>query len=164
MKKFVETLKIIEDNNESLGKKMVQKLLYLMERRGLNLDLNYKIHFFGPYSSKLDDALHTLKNWEVIDIDTSGATHTITVLDTELFEGQSLEDDEREIVDSVIYDFANMSALDLEAITTLDYVAKSMDTNDEITIINEVLKIKGSKFKESQLKDYFNVLKKYYYL
>lgn len=57
-----------------------------------------------------------------------------------------------------------MSALDLEAITTLDYVAKSMDTNDETTIINEVLKIKGSKFKESQLKDYFNVLKKYHYL
>lgn len=164
MKKFVETLEIIEKDNNSLGKKMVQKLLYLMERRGLDLELNYKIHFFGPYSSKLDDALHTLKNREFIEINTSGPTHIIKVLDTEVNEGQCLNKGERTIVDSVIKDFANMSAFDLEAITTLDYIAKSTDINDEAAIINEVLKIKGSKFKESQLKDYIAVLKELDYL
>ena len=30
------------------GKKMVQKLFYLMERKGLQLNLAYSIHFFGP--------------------------------------------------------------------------------------------------------------------
>lgn len=33
------------------GKKMVQKLMYRMERRGMDLSLNYCIHFYGPYSS-----------------------------------------------------------------------------------------------------------------
>ena len=39
------------------GKKMLQKLMYLIERKGVTLELNYSIHYFGPYSSKLDKNL-----------------------------------------------------------------------------------------------------------
>lgn len=31
--------------NQEPGKKMVQKLMYLMERKGIDLGLNYSIHF-----------------------------------------------------------------------------------------------------------------------
>ena len=36
--------------NQAPGKKMVQKLIYLIERKGVDLGLNYSIHFYRPYS------------------------------------------------------------------------------------------------------------------
>jgi uncharacterized protein YwgA len=55
-----------------VGKKAIQKFMYLMERKGVEFDLDYKIHFFGPYSVKLTHILHALESRGVIDIDTSG--------------------------------------------------------------------------------------------
>lgn len=34
--------------------------MYLIERRGVYLNLNYSIHFYGPYSAALDYVAHTL--------------------------------------------------------------------------------------------------------
>ena len=164
MKKIVEVLAIIGAERKP-GKKMVQKLLYLMERKGLELGLDYRIHFFGPYSSILDNNLHALQNSEIIDIDTSGYTHTISVVDADICEGEGLSPGERELVRDVIDNFANKTALDLEAITTLDYVAMSMGRSDELDkqakqeIIEGVQNIKGSKFSESQLNEYLEILK-----
>jgi len=59
------------------GKKMLQKLMYLIDRRGINLELNYSIHFFGPYSSKLDELIHILESYDRLNVDTTGATHII---------------------------------------------------------------------------------------
>lgn len=163
MKKLVEVLASIGANRKP-GKKMVQKLLYLMERKGLELGLNYRIHFFGPYSSILDDNLHALQNSEIIVINTSGQTHTISVLDADLCEGEGLSSQERELVRDVIDNFANMTAFDLEAITTLDYVARSMGRSDKLNekakqeIIKGVQDIKGSKFSKSQLDEYLEIL------
>jgi len=166
MKKIVEVLTIIGAECNP-GKKMVQKLLYLMERKGLELGLDYRIHFFGPYSSILDNYLHALQNSEIIDIDTSGYTHTISVVDANICEREALSSEEKEIVRNVIDNFANKTALDLEAITTLDYVAMSMDRSDELDkqtkheIIEGVRNIKGSKFSESQLNEYLEILKQF---
>lgn len=35
------------------GKKMVQKLMYLIERKGVEVGLNYKIHFLGLIAKNL---------------------------------------------------------------------------------------------------------------
>ena len=59
------------------GKKMLQKLMYLISRKDVNLELNYSIHYFGPYSSKLDSTLHTLESFDKLNINTSGITHII---------------------------------------------------------------------------------------
>lgn len=133
------------------GKKKVQKLMYLMERKGADLSLDYSIHFYGPYSEKLDEALHILEAQGIAQIDTSESTHTIRV---------SKEQDEEvimkemSIVQNVLDSFGNDSAFDLEAITTLDYAANSLlhgrGTDEEI--IDEVKKIKGRKFSDCQLK------------
>ena len=74
--KFEEILHYICLDQEP-GKKMVQKLLYLMERKGIKLNLNYAIHFYGPYSSALDDALHALEAQGVINITVDHLTHRI---------------------------------------------------------------------------------------
>lgn len=145
------------------GKKMLQKLMYLIDRQGINLELNYSIHFFGPYSSKLDETIHVLESYDKLDIDTSGATHIIRKGNLPIV-GQLTESDQ-EKVNFVLMNFSEKSAFDLEAITTLDYVAnKMLKGSSEEDIISKVQKIKGSKFSEDRLKESFQTLKQYHYI
>lgn len=146
------------------GKKMLQKLMYLIDRSGLNLELNYSIHYFGPYSSKLDSTMHILESYDKLSIDTSGTTHIIHLGDVKV-EGK-LEKKEQEKVDFVLENFSKKSAHELEAITTIDYVAVTMlkrqGTDQEI--INKVQQIKGTKFSQEYLIDCLNTLKTLKYL
>jgi hypothetical protein len=48
LRSYIEALESICENR-NLGKKAVQKLMYLIERKGVEFDLDYTIHFFGPY-------------------------------------------------------------------------------------------------------------------
>lgn len=150
-----------------LGKKAVQKCFYLIERKGLDFDLDYSIHYFGPYSSKLDNALTYFMNKEIIDIDTSGMTHTISVLDDAKCEGQGLDTAEEAVVDNIISTFGSYSPYDLEGITTTDYVAKRSANINELNdqeIIQGVIRIKGSKFSAQQIAHYLIILKDNAYL
>lgn len=146
------------------GKKMLQKLLYLMERKGVDLDLNYSIHFFGPYSTRLDNALHTLERYDEVDIDTSGMTHIIR-LGNEPISG-NLSDSEQEKVSFVLSEFLEKTPLELEAITTLDYAAtkilKGHPTDNQI--VDQVKQIKGDKFTVDFLAKELQVLKQTGYL
>lgn len=150
--------------HQNPGKKTIQKLFYLIERKGVKLDLDYRIHFFGPYSSKLDNALYLLQSYDFIDINIQGKTHVISVLNTNNMEYEGLSLDEQEIVDFVVNEFKDKSPLELEAMTTLDYVANFMGWEpilDDNKIIDEVIRIKGSKFTREELRGELEVLKKY---
>ena len=146
------------------GKKMLQKLMYLISRKGVNLELNYSIHYFGPYSAKLDNLMRTLESYEKLNIDTSGSTHIIH-LGTTPIEGM-LEEQDQKTVDFVLENFATKSAHELEAITTLDYVAtemlKGLGKDDDI--IEKVKQIKGSKFSKEYLADSLSILKQFSYI
>ncbi|MFR5780543.1 MAG: hypothetical protein ACLUGA_07785 [Oscillospiraceae bacterium] len=146
------------------GKKMLQKMMYLIERQGVNLELKYSIHFFGPYSSKLDETIHILESNDRLVIDTSGVTHIIHKGIIPIEGHLDIEDQEK--TDFVIEHFSNKSALDMEAITTLDYVANKMlgGTKDEEEIISKVKKIKGSKFSEARLTENLHILKDLHYI
>lgn len=147
------------------GKKMVQKLLYLIERKGVDLGLNYSIHFYGPYSSSLDDALHVMEAHGIINITIDHLTHAITMADNNSCP-QALNDGEKRIVDEVLNCFGERTASDLEAYTTLDYVAHTMrkDQGNEEQVIQDVLKIKSRKFSYEELKEKYETMKKLRYI
>lgn len=148
-------------DNEVPGKKKLQKLMYLMERKGLDLNLNYGIHFYGPYSSKLDDTLHFLETEDIISIDTSGPTHKICK-GSETYTNV-LNNEEIEIVESILNIFEEKTPLELEAMTTIDFVANvtfnGRAQKDEI--LNKVIDIKGEKFKLEDLQNDFEILRQY---
>lgn len=147
------------------GKKMLQKLMYLMERKGVVLNLNYSIHFYGPYSSRLDDALHTLSAKDVINIKTEKRTHQISILDMDEV-NFTIEADEQEKIQFVLDHFLQEQAKDLEAITTLDFVAREILKNggNDSQIIEAVKNIKGDKFSDNELKRELELLRKYEFL
>lgn len=146
------------------GKKMLQKLMYLIDRQGVNLELNYSIHFFGPYSAKLNEMIHTLESYEKLTIDTSGVTHIIHKGNIPIV-GQPSEGEQGKI-NFVLEHFSNKSAFELEAITTIDYVANKMlnGSTDEAEIISKVKKIKGSKFSDAYLAESFQTLHRLHYI
>ena len=154
------------EQNHALGKKMFQKLFYLIEQRGIDLKLGYMIHFYGPYSSKLDSLIHEYEFENYLNIDTSGITHIINK--TNDFPKNIILEDakEDEKINFVLDTFLNKSPRDLEALTTLDYVSKHIqaDRKNENNIIADVLKIKGDKFLEKDLKKYYSELKRIGYL
>lgn len=146
------------------GKKMLQKLMYLIDRQGVDLELCYSIHFFGPYSAKLNETMHILESYDKLAIDTSGVTHIIRKGDIPI-EGQ-LTEDEQQKINFVLEHFSTKSAFDLEAITTIDYVANKMlkGSSDEAEIINKVKKIKGTKFSDAHLSESFQTLRQLHYV
>ena len=163
---YAQTLERICEK-KGQGKKSIQKLMYLMERKGINFELDYSIHFFGPYSEKLDDILHRLESDEIINIDTSGRTHLVSVLDASICKGDdTLSPGENKVVEYVINEFGVKSAFELEGIATLDYVACNLapENQNDVDIINEVKRIKGAKFTSRQLREYLDVLKAHRFL
>lgn len=143
-----------------LGKKKLQKLMYLMERKGVDLNLNYSIHFYGPYSSKLDNAIQVLAARGVITINTNRIMHEICVNDLSDVHDDFREDEKSAIV-FVLDNFSNETANDLEALTTLDFVANNILSSNQADkdIIKEVERIKGSKFTPDCLQEKLGVLK-----
>lgn len=145
----------------SPGKKQLQKLMYLMERYGIDLNLNYSIHFYGPYSSRLDYALHAYESMGLISITISGSTHLISMQADrrEDIDGKLNENDLR-IEQEVMRNYKHYSAQDLEALTTIDYVAHSMfkDCKEKDEVLKMVKFIKGDKFSDSELNQKYDIL------
>lgn len=134
------------------GKKMVQKLIYLVERKGIELGLDYRIHFYGPYSSDLDQYLHLYESENILEIDTSGTTHKINMISSK--KDKSLTSTEERIVKDIIQKYAVKTPLELEVLTTTDFVAYGLLQKDELStknILEGVKKIKGSKFTEQEI-------------
>lgn len=139
------------------GKKKLQKLMYLIERKGVQLDLRYSIHFFGPYSAKLDHAVHILENEDRLDIDTSGQTHRIIMKG---LVNSRLSEEENALVDMVRRAFYARTPMELEALTTIDYVANTLLSGKATreAVIKRVQTIKGKKFSSQELEKEYGIL------
>ena len=159
MEKYAELFGMLCTNFDGakLGKKAAQKMFYFFERMGINLNLRYGIHYYGPYSEKLDNTLHILESEDYISIDTTGTTHVISMGENKV-KADALTDAEQGIVKIVIDNFAHKTPLELEALATMDFVANSMNCTTKNEIIDIFKRIKGEKFKNSDIDETYNVL------
>lgn len=142
------------------GKKMVQKLMYLIERKGIDLGLDYRIHFYGPYSSDLDHFLRFYESENILEIDTTGVTHKIKMISN--LNENYLSTHEEKVVKDIIEKYSHRSPLELEALTTTDFVACELMEDNELSIDNiicNVKRIKGSKFSKQEILECINDLK-----
>lgn len=123
-------------------KKTLQKIVYLIEEKDVDLGCNYGIHFYGPYSSDLDFAVRELSADGVLKIKYSDTEHKISVVDASAYESDSI--DGAEIIDSIIEEFGSETASELELIATSLYVY--LQIKDPNKIRDDVMKIKGTKY------------------
>jgi uncharacterized protein YwgA len=52
---------------ELVGRIRLQKIIYLLEQKGLKSDARFTYHHYGPYSEAVADAVTDAKFWEALD-------------------------------------------------------------------------------------------------
>ena len=152
--KYAQLFEILSEGfkGRELGKKATQKMFYFFERDGIQLDLKYGIHYYGPYSSKLDNVMHILESEDYLSIDTTGTTHKIS-LGNEHIKENVLTDEEVQKANFIIEKFAKCTPMELEADATMDFVANTLlnDSYSKNELINKFKEIKGTKFNDSSI-------------
>jgi uncharacterized protein YwgA len=157
MKKMINNIAyVIQEITSIVGqapvKKMLQKMVYLLEVKGVNLNCNYILHFYGPYCAMLDHETMNLDSEGVICFDYSGHGHKMTI--TPRF-SESIQTDltEQQIVTmkEVIHRYKDKKPFELELLTTAIYVHKHTHANTSSEVIKNVKMIKGEKYSDDEI-------------
>jgi uncharacterized protein len=155
------------------GKKALQKLIYLAQRKGLELNYPYAIHHYGPYSSLLDYSVQSLEMKGYIELRQKGLTSLI--IPSEISELLTIEQDnenvdpiDNEIIEYVISNFANRTTKDLELLTTTDFITNELLLEGEMVteelVVEKVEEIKGDKFTNWEIINAIGELNEHDYL
>ncbi|MCL1883664.1 MAG: Panacea domain-containing protein [Defluviitaleaceae bacterium] len=145
--KRIKTLK-----GENPGKKALQKLVFLMVEKGIPLNYEFGIHFYGPYCDSLSMEINSLRAYDVVNIVESGYSHKINVNDSIEILPSGLTDEHIQAVDDVIIKFKNMSPSDLELLTTAIYAYNHLEDKSKESVTAGVKKIKGEKYPDDKIR------------
>lgn len=155
--------KIREVCGEAPGKKRLQKFVFLIEEKGIELGFEYGMHFYGPYSEALDSTTALLSAEGVINFDYSSTTHFINVSkDIKDITTNGLSHGQIDTINDLIHHFKGYSASDLELLTTAIYAFNHLKDKSKSSVIAGVQKLKGSKYSVKQIEEslkhfpYFN--------
>lgn len=154
---IVAIIKMITEKKGAPCKKTLQKMVYLIEAKGIDLGCDYGIHFYGPYSADLDYIVRSLDSEGILSISYSETEHNISVINDD--ECKDYHDD---MVNHIIDVFASETPSSLELLATALYIYKQ--NKNENKIEEGVKKIKGSKYSSSQIQKAVNLLKKEQYI
>lgn len=141
---IVSIVSKITEHESAPCKKTLQKIVFLIEAKQVDLGCDYGIHFYGPYSADLDFAVRELCDEGVLKIDYTPTEHFISVADSSMVGNYS-----DQTVDQVIGTFGKESVSELELIATALYVYMSVKDKEKIKA--GVLKIKGSKYADTRI-------------
>ncbi len=138
--------------NEKPGKKTLQKLVFLIEQKGINLGYDYELHFYGPYSGTLDAITTFLSSDGVINFDYSGYSHLMSVNEENFnVSPEGLSSEQKSTIDDLIKHFCGQSPSELELLTTAIYAYNHLEDKLKENVIGGVQKIKGSKYSKEQI-------------
>ncbi|MEG0784991.1 MAG: hypothetical protein RR389_06155 [Christensenella sp.] len=143
---IVNVIRKITSDSGVPCKKTLQKIVFLIEAKRIDLGCDYGIHFYGPYSADLDYAIRELTDDGILNIAYTPMEHFISVIDEDF--GASYDN---RAIDSIISEFSKDSPSELELIATALYVY--LGVHDVGRIKDDVIKIKGSKYSVPKIDD-----------
>lgn len=141
---IVSIIKKLTTKKSAPCKKTLQKIIFLIEAKHIDLGCDYGIHFYGPYSSDLDFAIRELNDEGILNIEYTAMEHNISVVDD-----SAIDDYQNEIVDKVIEEFGADSPSELELLATALYVY--IQIRDQSKVKDGVIKIKGAKYSSQRI-------------
>ena len=137
----------ITEKNSPPCKKTLQKIVFLIQAKQIDLGCDYGIHFYGPYSADLDFAVRELSDEGILRINYTPMEHLISVADPSALEPEA---DNDTAVNEVIDEFAKDTPNELELLATSLYVY--LQTKKDVSAVKPgVMKIKGSKYSEKRI-------------
>lgn len=133
-------------------KKALQKTVFLLETKGVELGFDYILHFYGPYCAELDHETAKLSADGVVNFDYSKYGHKMTVSSEYLPELEtSLSRDSLRLVREVIVRYKEETASDLELLTTAIYAYKHTNAKTQEDVAEKVKTIKGEKYSGQEI-------------
>lgn len=141
---IISIVKRMSDKKGPPCKKAIQKMVFLIEAKGIDLGCDYGIHFYGPYSADLDFAIRELTDNDVLDIDYTETGHKISLKNTAEVTYKNLD------VQSIVDEFFDDTPSYLELLTTALYVYQQ-SLKQRSKIADGVVKIKGNKYNGKQI-------------
>jgi len=151
--------KIKQESGHDPGKKQLQKMIYLIQAKGVDLGYEYGIHFYGPYSEELSQDLLSLCVNGYVDFRMEGQAHKIVPSNMLVETTAALGDSE--VIHFIISHYKDAPPYYLELITTTHFVAANLG-NSETEILAGVERIKGDKYPVPMIMDAIKHIKTEY--
>jgi len=121
-------------SDNQMGKTIVQKLMYLLTRRGTT-DFAYSLYHYGPYSSKVSAELDFAKNLGLVDINWKDEKGFFIKPTKKIDEFESLlGEEDKKSIDEIVNKFGGFNAKDLSIVATAFYVMDNFDVSKNIVI------------------------------
>lgn len=144
----------LNERTEQVGKTTVQKIMYFLKRLGI-VDYEYTMHYYGPYSSEVENSLRQLESSNEFKITWNPDRGYFIRLTGEHSDLNVLDVEKKQGIDSVVEKFHSKSAKDLSLIATVLYFYPKLPEND---IIESVRKLKP-QFSKDEITDALNIVK-----
>ena len=154
---IINIINKITVKNTAPCKKTLQKIVFLIQAKGVDLGCDYGIHFFGPYSADLDYAVREMNDEGILNIEYTSMEHRISVS-----KENEIQEYHNTIVDTIINEFAGETPSELELLATALYAY--LNSKDVSRIKHTVIKIKGSKYSDARIDSAIERLKKLDYI
>lgn len=68
-------LKLFEETDRIEGRKKLQKTVHLLQSKGIPYDVNFKYHYYGPYSADLQSQIDSMVAYNLIHEHSNGETY-----------------------------------------------------------------------------------------
>lgn len=143
-KAIIKIIDALTEQNGAPCKKTIQKIVFLIQSKHVDLGCDYGIHFYGPYSSDLDYTIRALSDDGILNIEYTPTEHRISVASKTFVEPYN-----NATVNSVISEYSKDTPSELELLATSLYVY--LGVKDVSKIKDGVIKIKGQKYSEEHI-------------
>lgn len=161
---IIHLLKLLE--GQQVGKKSIQKLVYFLQKFGVDLNYRYKMYHYGPYCSELSNDLDIMDMMDTVNIEDSSTTYgySITLGESGKEQASDIEQllySDREHFDKLLSVFGECSAKELELYATMHLVERILRKREQDwsqeSVTREV-KILKPKYPDNDIKKAYKYL------
>lgn len=129
--------KMVELNDGVEGKKVMQKLVYFLQERGVPLGFKYQLYFYGPYSHELAYAVSDFESFGIL-VAQPAANNAATyqsgpTADIFINANADLVSKFQPTVEKVLHKLGQKSSSELELMATIHFIDKAMRSKNGIS-------------------------------
>jgi uncharacterized protein YwgA len=138
---LVDQLK--KQNSDTIGRTKIQKLIFLFSLKR-DIDLNYSLYHYGPFSSYVSSELDVAQNMNLLISEYSPLSgYSIKTNKACEVNTEQLSKDDIKIINNIIENYGDYSVNQLAIIATALYIKKNFGIKDDNELINSLHEIKS---------------------
>ena len=148
-------VQLVEKNGgEVAGRVKLQKIIYFCKALGADINPNYKLYVYGPFSQQVADTLQDCVVEDILE-EKNGLIQKGIEFDDYLKSVEDLEDSSMEILMDVLGLCKALSVRQLEIDATTFFIDRQQKIlygyDNEQDVIDKVIRAKGKRFTEDEI-------------